>query len=67
MAFVIEAAGGQALSGHQSTLDVVPSSVHQRVPCILGSPDDVKECQKYYEEYSSNLSAVSTHVETPWM
>ena len=67
MAFLVEQAGGRALSGNQRTLDVVPESVHQRVPCILGSPDDVNECYKYYEEYPSDLSPVSTHFETSWM
>lgn len=49
MAFLLEQAGGRALTGHHRILDVMPESVHQRVPCILGSPQDVDECRKYYE------------------
>ncbi|XP_047556773.1 fructose-1,6-bisphosphatase isozyme 2 isoform X2 [Lutra lutra] len=43
MAFIIEQAGGLATTGTQPVLDVKPESIHQRVPLILGSPDDVKE------------------------
>ncbi|KAJ7404093.1 fructose-1,6-bisphosphatase [Willisornis vidua] len=43
MAFVIEKAGGIATTGHQAILDIVPEDIHQRVPIVLGSPDDVKE------------------------
>lgn len=28
--------------------DIEPSNVHQRVPCILGSADDVNELKSYY-------------------
>lgn len=49
MAFLMEQAGGRALTGHHRILDIVPHSVHQRVPCILGSPEDVDECRRYYE------------------
>ncbi|XP_011224636.1 fructose-1,6-bisphosphatase isozyme 2 isoform X2 [Ailuropoda melanoleuca] len=43
VAYIIEQAGGLATTGTQPVLDVMPESIHQRVPLILGSPDDVKE------------------------
>lgn len=43
VAYIIEQAGGLATTGTQPVLDVKPESIHQRVPLILGSPDDVKE------------------------
>ncbi|NXL36970.1 F16P2 bisphosphatase, partial [Glaucidium brasilianum] len=43
MAFIIEQAGGMATTGTGAVLDVKPESIHQRVPLILGSPDDVQE------------------------
>ena len=43
VAFLVEQAGGKALAGTDRVLDVVPHSIHQRVPLILGSPDDVDE------------------------
>ncbi|XP_078253106.1 fructose-1,6-bisphosphatase isozyme 2-like [Rhinoraja longicauda] len=43
MAFIMEQAGGVATTGTQPILDVKPESIHQRVPLIMGSPDDVEE------------------------
>lgn len=54
MAFLVEQAGGQAVTGHQRILDIVPDSVHQRVPCILGSQDDVDEYQSYLKKSHSD-------------
>ncbi len=41
MAYLIEAAGGMAVDGHQRLLDVVPTDIHQRTPVYLGSKEDV--------------------------
>jgi fructose-1,6-bisphosphatase I len=41
MAFVIEQAGGMASTGHERIPDIRPTSVHQRVPVLIGSRDDV--------------------------
>jgi hypothetical protein len=49
MSFLVEQAGGLALTGRTRIMDVLPTSVHQRVPCILGSRDDVEEMRRYYE------------------
>ncbi|XP_032297163.1 fructose-1,6-bisphosphatase isozyme 2 isoform X2 [Coturnix japonica] len=43
MAYIIEQAGGIATTGTEAVLDVKPEGIHQRVPLILGSPDDVHE------------------------
>jgi len=40
-AFLFEAAGGKASTGHERVLDIVPEKLHQRVPLVLGSPYDV--------------------------
>eukprot|EP00611_Tribonema_gayanum_P013199 TRINITY_DN239_c0_g2_i1.p1 TRINITY_DN239_c0_g2~~TRINITY_DN239_c0_g2_i1.p1 ORF type:complete len:364 (-),score=155.20 TRINITY_DN239_c0_g2_i1:414-1505(-) len=53
MAFLVEQAGGLALTGKTRIMDLKPKKVHQRVPCILGSRDDVAEMRKYYETMSS--------------
>ncbi|XP_018413373.1 PREDICTED: fructose-1,6-bisphosphatase isozyme 2 [Nanorana parkeri] len=55
MAFIIEQAGGMATTGTQPVLDVQPEALHQRVPLILGSPDDVQEylaCVKKHQKSS---------------
>ena len=41
MAFLFEQAGGAAISGKDRILDIMPTALHQRVPLILGSKDDV--------------------------
>jgi fructose-1,6-bisphosphatase I len=41
LAFIIEQAGGAAWSGRDRILDLKPKSLHQRVPLMLGSRDEV--------------------------
>ncbi len=48
LAFVAEQAGGYASTGYERILDIKPTGLHQRVPLIIGSKDDVLE----YEEYA---------------
>ncbi|KAE8633242.1 hypothetical protein XENTR_v10001824 [Xenopus tropicalis] len=52
MAFIMEKAGGMATNGLESVLDVVPESIHQRMPVALGSPDDVQEYINIYKKYA---------------
>lgn len=51
MAFIMEQAGGMATTGSMNVLDIQPTTIHQRVPVVLGSPDDVLEylaiCKKH--------------------
>lgn len=49
MSFLMEQAGGKALAQDERILEIVPSNVHQRVPCVMGSLDDVNELLKYYD------------------
>ena len=41
MAFLAEQAGGAATDGTTPILDIVPESLHQRVPLVIGGTDDV--------------------------
>jgi len=41
LAFVAEQAGGRAGTGTGRILDVRPTGLHQRVPLLIGSPEDV--------------------------
>lgn len=50
MAFLIEQAGGTATTGTRPISEVLPTDVHDRVPCILGSRDDVAELQSHYRK-----------------
>ncbi|MEM6675911.1 MAG: class 1 fructose-bisphosphatase [Planctomycetota bacterium] len=47
MALIVERAGGKAYSGLQRTMDVVPDSIHQRVPVILGSGEEVDQVLRH--------------------
>jgi fructose-1,6-bisphosphatase I len=47
LGMVVEQAGGTASNGSQRILDIVPESLHQRVPLIIGSTDDVKLYEKF--------------------
>jgi len=47
LAFIAEQAGGYASTGYESILDIKPSGLHQRVPLIIGSKDDVLEYEQY--------------------
>ncbi len=40
-AMILEAAGGKATDGQKPILDIAPTEIHQRVPLILGSVEDV--------------------------
>ena len=48
MAWLIEGAGGRSSTGKQDILDVVPTDIHQRVPVILGSAEEVARIEAWY-------------------
>ncbi|CDZ95434.1 MULTISPECIES: class 1 fructose-bisphosphatase [Pseudomonadaceae] len=49
MSFIIEQAGGAATDGKQRILEVEPTSLHQRVPVFLGSPEEVERVTGYHK------------------
>lgn len=49
MAMLIEQAGGAASTGLMPILDVQPQALHQRVPVILGSIEEVERLVKYHK------------------
>jgi fructose-1,6-bisphosphatase I len=48
MAFLMEQAGGLAVTGKGRIMEVMPSEIHQRVPVILGSKAEVEACMSYH-------------------
>jgi len=48
MAFLVEQAGGAATTGRRRILDIVPEKLHQRVPVILGSKNEVEQVTAYH-------------------
>ncbi|XP_056274629.1 fructose-1,6-bisphosphatase isozyme 2 [Pseudoliparis swirei] len=51
IAFLIEQAGGVATTGTQRVLDVQPQTLHQRVPFVVGSSEDVNEYLTFVKKY----------------
>ncbi len=50
MGFLVEQAGGKAYTDQGPILDIQPSQIHQRVPVILGSADEVACCVEYHHK-----------------
>jgi fructose-1,6-bisphosphatase I len=49
MALIMEQAGGRASNGTQRILDIVPTTLHQRVPLLIGSAEDVTLAESFYK------------------
>lgn len=52
LAFLIEQAGGDASTGTQAILDVLPDKLHARTPLIIGSKEDVALVESFIQEHS---------------
>ncbi|CAJ1963569.1 unnamed protein product [Sphenostylis stenocarpa] len=48
MSYLMEQAGGQAFTGKQRALDLVPRKLHERSPIFLGSYDDIEQIKELY-------------------
>lgn len=53
MAFIIEQAGGLASTGRGRIMDLKPLGLHQRVPVVLGSRNEVERIDAYHAEYDA--------------
>jgi fructose-1,6-bisphosphatase I len=49
MSFIVEQAGGLSSTGHERIMNVKPDSLHQRVPVILGSKQEVERVISYHQ------------------
>lgn len=56
LAMVVEQAGGAASTGTERILDIEPASLHQKVPLIIGSREDVAEYNQFYKEAASSAA-----------
>ncbi len=61
MAFIVEQAGGLASTGRERLLDVVPRALHERVPVILGSRQEVERLAGYHAEHDAGLDRPYTN------
>jgi fructose-1,6-bisphosphatase I/sedoheptulose-1,7-bisphosphatase len=48
--FLVEQAGGRASTGAGPILDLAPAALHQRVPFVFGSRDEVERIERYDAE-----------------
>ena len=49
MAFLLEQAGGLAMTSQGRIMDIEPDSIHQRVEVMMGSKNEVEKCLSYYK------------------
>ncbi|WP_286234473.1 class 1 fructose-bisphosphatase [Thalassotalea sediminis] len=49
MSFLIEQAGGLAMTSQGRIMEIEPEDIHQRVEVIMGSKEEVNTCLKYYD------------------
>lgn len=49
LGLVAEQAGGRASDGSRDIRDIVPDSLHQRTPLIIGSTQDVQTAESFYQ------------------
>jgi len=52
MSFIVEQAGGVSSTGRERIMDIKPEGIHQRVPVILGSKNEVERVISYHETMS---------------
>ncbi|MBJ8348401.1 class 1 fructose-bisphosphatase [Antrihabitans sp. YC2-6] len=65
IAYIIEQAGGAASTGRERIMEIAPESLHQRVPLIFGSKNEVMRIENYHldpaaETIGFNTSLFST-------
>tara|TARA_R110002124_G_scaffold105164_2_gene255848 strand:- start:45138 stop:46199 length:1062 start_codon:yes stop_codon:yes gene_type:complete len=58
MAMIIEHAGGRATTGQCPILDVQPTDIHQRIPVMMGSAEEVEILERYHAEAEAEANAV---------
>jgi fructose-1,6-bisphosphatase I len=49
MSFIVEQAGGLSSTGRERILELQPADLHQRVPVILGSSEEVERVVAYHD------------------
>ncbi|HSP01101.1 MAG TPA: class 1 fructose-bisphosphatase, partial [Thioalkalivibrio sp.] len=48
MSYIIEQAGGASTTGRERIMDMKPEHIHQRVPVVLGSKNEVELVTSYH-------------------
>ena len=50
MSFLVEQAGGACSTSRGSIMDIQPEQIHQRVPVIMGSKEEVERIEVYHQQ-----------------
>jgi fructose-1,6-bisphosphatase I len=48
MSFIVEQAGGASSTGRERIMEIQPNHLHQRVPVVLGSKNEVARIVAYH-------------------
>lgn len=59
LAFIIEQAGGKASDGENRILDILPETLHQRTPLLIGSKLMVEEAEQMIQVPKSEINVFS--------
>jgi fructose-1,6-bisphosphatase I len=57
MSFIVEQAGGGSSTGRERIMEIKPDGLHQRVPVILGSKNEVDRVVNYHKEAEADAAA----------
>ena len=57
MAFIVEQAGGACSTGRERVMEIQPKELHQRVPVVLGSKNEVERVVSYHKEADAEAAA----------
>jgi len=57
MSMIVEQAGGASSTGRERIMEVQPKALHQRVPVILGSKNEVERVAAYHQESDADDAA----------
>ena len=62
MAFIMDQAGGASTTGTQNVLDIQATSLHDRVPIVMGSTQDVAAYEKFCANANRESVNLASHV-----
>lgn len=58
VAWIVERAGGRAITGRNDILDLQPAGIDQRVPLLFGSRDEVDRLHRYHTDYTEGRDSM---------
>lgn len=58
MSFIVEQAGGSSSTGRDRIMNLQPQGLHQRVPVVLGSREEVDQVVQYHKEFDEHKGAM---------